>query len=63
MDLYSVFKSPVITEKSNTLREKDGKYTFVVHNDANKTVIKKAMKKVFDVDAVSVNSCIRRGKL
>ena len=29
MDLYSVLKRPTITEKSNSLREEQEKYTFL----------------------------------
>ena len=41
---YDVILQPVITEKSmNAMAEK--KYTFLVHPEANKTMIKEAVKK------------------
>lgn len=44
---YDVIIRPVITEKSmNQMAEK--KYTFLVHPDANKTMIKEAVEKMFD---------------
>ena len=44
---YDVILKPVITEKSmNLMAEK--KYTFLVHPDANKTMIKEAVEKMFD---------------
>ena len=44
---YDVILKPVITEKSMAgLGEK--KYTFLVHTEANKTMIKEAVEKMFD---------------
>ena len=44
---YDVILKPVITEKSmNLMGEK--KYTFLVHPEANKTMIKEAVEKMFD---------------
>ena len=44
---YDVILKPVITEKSMAgMGEK--KYTFLVHTDANKTMIKEAVEKMFD---------------
>ena len=41
---YDVILKPVVTEKSmNAMAEK--KYTFLVHPDANKTMIKEADRK------------------
>ena len=43
---YDVILKPVITEKSmNAMADK--KYTFLVHMDANKTMIKEAVEKMF----------------
>lgn len=43
---YDVILKPVVTEKSmNAMGEK--KYTFLVHTDANKTMIKEAVEKMF----------------
>ncbi len=44
---YDVIQKPVITEKSMAgMGEK--KYTFLVHPEANKTMIKEAVEKMFD---------------
>ena len=53
---YDVILKPVITEKSmNEMGSK--KYTFLVHVDANKTMIKEAVEKMFDgVKVESVNT-------
>ena len=59
---YDVILKPVVTEKSmNLMAEK--KYTFLVHTDANKTMIKEAVEKMFDgVKVASVNTMNCEGK-
>ena len=53
---YDVILKPVVTEKSmNAMTEK--KYTFLVHTEANKTMIKEAGEKMFPGTKVkSVNT-------
>ena len=48
-------------EKSYALIE-DNVYTFVVHPDSNKTQIKIAVEKIFNVKVASVNTANRQGK-
>ncbi len=59
---YDVILKPVITEKSmNAMAEK--KYTFLVHPEANKTMIKEAVEKMFEGTKVaSVNTMNSDGK-
>ena len=59
---YDVIKKPVITEKSmNAMAEK--KYTFLVHTEANKTMIKEAVEKMFPGTKVAgVNTMNLDGK-
>jgi large subunit ribosomal protein L23 len=61
MDARSVIIRPVVSEKSYDLIE-GNVYTFVVHNDANKTQIRQAVEEVFGVRVVSVNTLNRKGK-
>jgi large subunit ribosomal protein L23 len=56
-----VLLAPVISEKSYALLD-ENKYTFEVHPDANKTQIKIAVKQIFNVDVVDVNTLNRQGK-
>ena len=60
---YDVILEPVLTEKSmNAMGEK--KYTFFVHPEANKTMIKEAVEKMFDGAKVAkVNTINANGKL
>ena len=59
---YDVILKPVVTEKSmNAMAEK--KYTFLVHPEANKTMIKEAVEKMFEGTKVAnVNTMNLDGK-
>ena len=59
---YDVILKPVITEKSMADMA-DKKYTFLVHTDANKTMIKEAVEKMFEGTKVAkVNTINMEGK-
>ena len=60
-DYRDVLIAPVVSEKSYGLLDQN-KYTFIVAPDANKTEIKIAVEKVFNVKVVSVNTLNREGK-
>jgi large subunit ribosomal protein L23 len=60
-DPRDVLLAPVISEKSYGLID-EGKYTFLVRPDANKTQIKIAVEQVFNVKVTSVNTINRPGK-
>jgi large subunit ribosomal protein L23 len=53
--------SPIITERSMAL-VKQGKFSFKVARSANKEAIKKAVKAQFNVDPVSVETVVQKGK-
>ena len=53
--------SPVLTEKSTILSEKN-KVVFKVHNDTNKHSIKKNIEKIFKVNVIKVNIINKKGK-
>jgi large subunit ribosomal protein L23 len=59
---YDVILRPVVTEKSMDGMA-DKKYTFLVHPDANKTMIKEAVEKMFPGTKVAkVNTMNQDGK-
>ena len=60
-DPRDVLLAPVISEKSYGLLD-ENKYTFDVHPQANKTQIKIAVEKVFNVKVTDVNTLNRQGK-
>jgi len=60
-DPRDVIIAPVVSEKSYGLID-EGKYTFVVDPRSNKTEIKLAIEKIFNVQVASVNTINRQGK-
>ncbi|HON77156.1 MAG TPA: 50S ribosomal protein L23 [Spirochaetota bacterium] len=61
MDVNEVIIRPVLSEKSTEMTE-IGKYVFRVSMKANKIMIKKAVKEIFDVEAEQVNVIRVRGR-
>jgi large subunit ribosomal protein L23 len=59
---HDIIRKPVITEKSMTaMAEK--KYTFLVHVNANKVQIKRAVEEVFGVQVAEVRTINSLGKV
>lgn len=56
-----VIIQPVISEKAYGLID-DNTYTFVVHPDANKIQIRRAVEEIWGVRVVAVNTVNRKGK-
>jgi len=61
MHLYEVLRRPLITEKSTALQAQN-KYAFEIASGANKTMIRQAVEKAFDVKVTGVNVVTMRGK-
>ena len=55
MNNYDIIFAPIITEKT-AMMESEGKYAFKVDVRANKTQIKQAVEKAFNVKVESVNT-------
>ena len=75
MKPHQIIKRPLLTEKSNRLKETGGspnasaedgestsKVLFEVHDDANKIQIKAAVEELFKVTVADVNTLVVRGK-
>jgi large subunit ribosomal protein L23 len=62
MDDYSVVVRPLITEQATHLAHTKGAYSFEVNRRANKTLIKKAIEKVYSVKVRKVRTANYRGK-
>lgn len=60
--LHQIIKRPLITEKSNLLREAGQTVTFEVSKDANKIEIKQAVEKAFKVKVKDVRTMVTAGK-
>jgi|APIni6443716594_1056825.scaffolds.fasta_scaffold03093_5 large subunit ribosomal protein L23 len=64
MDSDQIIIEPVLTEKSNLLREGDAKtYVFKVNKNANKFMIMRAVNDLFKVRPVSCRIINVRGKV
>ncbi|PKP52723.1 MAG: 50S ribosomal protein L23 [Bacteroidetes bacterium HGW-Bacteroidetes-1] len=59
----NIIVKPVITEKMTAMGEKLQRYGFIVDRRANKLQIKLAVKDLYGVDVVSVNTMNYPGKL
>ena len=60
-DARDVILAPVVSEKSYSLLDENS-YTFVVHPDANKIEIRKAVEQIWGVRVLSVKTMNRKGK-
>jgi large subunit ribosomal protein L23 len=60
--LYKVLLSPRMTEKSTQIAESSNQYVFKVTTDSNKTEIKAAVEKLFEVNVESVRIVNVKGK-
>ena len=63
MDLTSVIRKPVISDKAYGLNHRLGKLVLEIHPDANKPLVKEAVEKLFNVKVKSVRILIKKGKL
>jgi len=62
MDLHDVIRRPLVTEKGTDMMS-EGKYVFEVDPRANKTQIKQAVEKLFNVKVRKVNTSRVPGKV
>ena len=64
MTVYQqVLIKPLLTEKSSFATEKFNRYAFLVQPDANKSQIKQAVERLYDVKVRKVTTSINPGKL
>jgi large subunit ribosomal protein L23 len=58
----TIILKPIITEKMTQMGDKLNRYGFIVDRQANKLQIKHAIKELYGVDVVEVNTMIFSGK-
>lgn len=63
MNSFQVLKKPVMSEKSNKLREARKQYVFAVDLKASKTDVSRAIETVYGVKVAKVQTLITRGKV
>lgn len=61
MDIKNVIIGPIVTEKAMKASEND-KYSLLVARTASKTDIKNALRELFKVNAVAIQTSITKGK-
>lgn len=62
-ELYGVLKRPIVTEKTNGLRDSTNQYVFEVNPDSNKVEIRRAVEEIFGVRVTDVRTVNVRGKV
>ncbi|MCK6454971.1 MAG: 50S ribosomal protein L23 [Phycisphaerae bacterium] len=73
MDIYHIIRRPLVTEKgthqstqshaaTRSRGGRGGSYTFEVHPEANKSEIRNAVEKIYNVRVVDVRTSRRSGK-
>lgn len=60
--LFTLIKSPIVTEKSARIGESLKQVVFKVDLSANKREIKKAIEELFKVEVTKVTTSIMKGK-
>jgi large subunit ribosomal protein L23 len=63
MTIFEVIKKPVVTEKAVGKKDAEQTLCFVVDAEANKTEIKDAVEKLFQVKVAEVRTVVNAGKL
>ena len=61
-DHYSILKKPLITEKSNLMKDELNQIAFEVDKRANKIEIKESIEKIFNVHVIKVHTLTMKGK-
>lgn len=63
MNPYEVLVKPLLSEKSNHVRETANKYSFKVLPKATKSDVRKAVEALFNVKVTGVQTLVTRGKI
>jgi large subunit ribosomal protein L23 len=63
MNPFQVLKKPLLSEKSTSVREARGQYTFSVDLNATKDDVKKAIFSLWGAKVAKVQTLITRGKI
>ncbi|HAT71185.1 MAG TPA: 50S ribosomal protein L23 [Elusimicrobia bacterium] len=63
MNYAEILVSPILSEKSVTIKDTQNRYTFRVNPKSNKSEIKKAIETLFKVKVTAVRTANMPGKL
>ncbi len=62
LSIYDIIQGPVVTDKAFHMNQQLKKLVLRVHPQANKTLVKQAIEKLFEVKVDRVNIMIQKGK-
>jgi len=62
LSIYDIILGPVVTDKAYRMNRELKKLVFRIHPQANKPLVKQALKKLFDVETEKVRILVRKGK-
>jgi large subunit ribosomal protein L23 len=63
LTIYDIIQGPIVTDKASKLINKFKKVVLKVHPQANKPMIKEALKKLFNVEIDTIRIVVRKGKV
>jgi large subunit ribosomal protein L23 len=64
-EIHAVLRRPLVTEKTSQQSSQHTQYSFEVHKQATRTMVKDAIETLFDVQVVKVNilnTAAKRGR-
>ena len=61
-DAHEIVKKPLVTEKSTYMQDALNQYVFLVHPQANRLEVKRAIEQLFKVKVEKVHTMVRKGK-
>jgi large subunit ribosomal protein L23 len=56
LSIYHIIKRPIVTTKSVDIYKKFGQYTFEIHKEANKSMVRDAVEKLWNVKVDKVRT-------
>ena len=62
LESRDIVRRPLVTEKTTYLQDALRQYVFLVHADANRLQVKKAIEELFKVKVEKVRTMVRKGK-
>ena len=62
LSIYDIIIGPVVSNKAYRLQQSLKQVAFQVHMAANKSLVKEAVSKLFNVEVSSVRIVVRKGK-
>ncbi|HEX2977788.1 MAG TPA: 50S ribosomal protein L23 [Candidatus Babeliales bacterium] len=62
LSIYNVILGPVVSSKASGLMQQFKQVVLRIHPQANKPMVKEALKKLFNVETETVRIVVRKGK-